>query len=255
MRSLEGSPSPCESSILRCTPATTAASNSTAARWCRASNRRARAQFILEALQRRGFAIVPPRDIPEARLQGVHDARVRRLPARRLRALDRRRPRWLHAAERLSGARAAPGPSPVGHQRRDGLVHVRRQHADRRRHLGRRARRRALGHDRGGAGRRGRSRRLCAVPPAGPSRRPRFLRRLLLPEQRGARRAAPARPRLRAGGGARRRLPPRQRHAGDLLGARRRAVRVAARRRPSRSTRTSSAMPTSAARAAARAAR
>jgi acetoin utilization deacetylase AcuC-like enzyme len=33
-----------------------------------------RAQFILEALQQGGFEIVPPRDMPEARLQGVHDA-------------------------------------------------------------------------------------------------------------------------------------------------------------------------------------
>lgn len=33
----------------------------------------ARAQFILEALRGRGFPIVPPRDIPEARLLGVHD--------------------------------------------------------------------------------------------------------------------------------------------------------------------------------------
>jgi acetoin utilization deacetylase AcuC-like enzyme len=34
----------------------------------------ARAQFILEALQQRGFDILPPRDLPESRLQGVHDA-------------------------------------------------------------------------------------------------------------------------------------------------------------------------------------
>ncbi|MGE0030402.1 MAG: histone deacetylase family protein [Steroidobacteraceae bacterium] len=34
----------------------------------------ARAQFILEALQERRFPIVPPRDIPEDRLQGVHDS-------------------------------------------------------------------------------------------------------------------------------------------------------------------------------------
>jgi acetoin utilization deacetylase AcuC-like enzyme len=33
-----------------------------------------RAQFILEALQRGGFAVLPPRDIPQARMQGVHDA-------------------------------------------------------------------------------------------------------------------------------------------------------------------------------------
>lgn len=33
-----------------------------------------RAQFILEALQQGGFEIVLPRDMPEARLQGVHDA-------------------------------------------------------------------------------------------------------------------------------------------------------------------------------------
>jgi acetoin utilization deacetylase AcuC-like enzyme len=34
----------------------------------------ARAQFILDALLQRGFAVIPPRDIPEARLQSVHDA-------------------------------------------------------------------------------------------------------------------------------------------------------------------------------------
>ncbi|HEY5558246.1 MAG TPA: histone deacetylase family protein [Steroidobacteraceae bacterium] len=34
----------------------------------------ARANFILQALQQNGFAIVPPRDIPGARLLGVHDA-------------------------------------------------------------------------------------------------------------------------------------------------------------------------------------
>jgi acetoin utilization deacetylase AcuC-like enzyme len=33
-----------------------------------------RAQFILEALQRGGFTVVPPRDIPETRLLSVHDA-------------------------------------------------------------------------------------------------------------------------------------------------------------------------------------
>ena len=43
---------------------------------------------------------------------------------------------------------------------------------------------------------------------------------------------------------ARRRLPPRQRHAGDLLRARRRAVRVAARRSRRAPTRTPSATPT-----------
>ena len=54
-------------------------------------------------------------------------------------------------------------------------------------------------------------------------------RRLLLPQQCGARRAVPARRGLPSRQRARHRLPPRQRHAGDLLGARRRAVRVAAR--------------------------
>ena len=56
-----------------------------------------------------------------------------------------------------------------------------------------------------------------------------------------------------AGGGARRGLPPRQRHPGHLLGARRRALRLAPRRPRRPSTPTSSATPTSAATGRARA--
>ena len=76
----------------------------------------------------------------------------------------------------------------------------------------------------------GEPRRLRPVPAAGPPRDDVAVRRVLLLQQRGDRR----RPRRvgdgRAGRRARRRLPPRQRHAADLLRARRRRVRVAARR-------------------------
>ena len=87
--------------------------------------------------------------------------------------------------------------------------------------------------------------RVRAVPPARPSRRRGDDGRLLLPEQRGDRRAVPARPRLRARRDPRRRLPPRQRHAEHLLRPARRAVRVAARRPAGRVSRSSSATPTS----------
>ena len=83
---------------------------------------------------------------------------------------------------------------------------------------------------------------LCRPP--GPPCRGRSLWRLLLPQQRRDRRAVPARRRRRAGGDPRRRLPPRQRHPGDLLRPRRRAVPVAARRSARGVSRSSWAGPT-----------
>ena len=79
----------------------------------------------------------------------------------------------------------------------------------------------------GSGGRRAqrRVRKLRAVPPARPPRLCRSGRRLLLPEQLGARGPAPARP-VRPRRGARRRRAPRQRHAGHLLGTRRRPDRL-----------------------------
>ena len=68
--------------------------------------------------------------------------------------------------------------------------------------------------------------RLCALPPARPSRLRRCRRRLLLPQQFGDRRAAPAQS-SRARRDPRRRPASRQRHARHLLCARRRADRFA----------------------------
>ena len=76
----------------------------------------------------------------------------------------------------------------------------------------------------------GRAARVRAVPAAGASRRAQPHRRLLLLQQRRHRGRVARRPRRVAGRDPRRRLPPRQRHAADLLGARRRAVRQPARR-------------------------
>ena len=86
---------------------------------------------------------------------------------------------------------------------------------------------------------------LRAVPPAGPSRRARGVRRLVLPEQRGHRRGQPARTGRAPGGGDRHRRPPRQRDPGDLLQPGGRVLRVRARRSRARAgSRTSWASPT-----------
>ena len=69
---------------------------------------------------------------------------------------------------------------------------------------------------------------LCRPP--GPSRRAQPHRRLLLLQQRGHRRAVARGSRRPASRDPGRRLPPRQRHAADLLGARRRALRQPPRR-------------------------
>ena len=124
-------------------------------------------------------------------------------------------------------------PTPAGGVRARGGRSVRLRHHDagRSRHLDggacgcRRARRHAAALVSAGerAG-------VRAVPTAGPPRDAIGLRRLLLPQQRGRRRRDAASERRRAGRDRRRRRPPRQRHRGDLLRARRRALRVGARR-------------------------
>ena len=75
----------------------------------------------------------------------------------------------------------------------------------------------------------GEARGLCALPAARPSRLCRHGGRLLLPEQHRHRRPAPA-AEASARGRARCRRPSRQRHAGHLLRARRRADRLDPRR-------------------------
>ena len=72
--------------------------------------------------------------------------------------------------------------------------------------------------------------RLRLLPPARPPRDALGLRRLLLPQQLRRRGSPAARGTGRARGGDRHRRPPRQRHAGDLLGRHRGAHRLRARR-------------------------
>ena len=74
-----------------------------------------------------------------------------------------------------------------------------------------------------------RARGLCALPAARTSCLCRHGGRLLLPQQQRHRRPTPAR-QARARGRVRRRRPSRQRHAGHLLRARRRAHRLDPRR-------------------------
>ena len=94
----------------------------------------------------------------------------------------------------------------------------------------RRARGRGRGIDdrgpRAGRGVRG----LRPVPAARPSRGAIDVRRLLLLQQRGDRGGGDHRGHRRAGRHPRRRLPPRERHAADLLAARRRPLRLDPRR-------------------------
>ena len=61
--------------------------------------------------------------------------------------------------------------------------------------------------------------RIRRLPATGTPRRPRLLRRVVLPEQRCHRRTATALPRHTEGWHHRPRCPPRQRHPGDLLPA------------------------------------
>ena len=126
----------------------------------------ARAQIILRgAAAAAATRCVPPRDMPESRCRACTTPSSSNSCAAPTRAGPRAAgtARCCRAAFRHAGC--ARDRRPVGHQRRDGLLHLRCEHADRRRHLGRRARRRALRHDCRGAGRRRRCRglRACAV--------------------------------------------------------------------------------------------
>ena len=121
--------------------------------------------------------------------------------------------------------------APAGRPARPGrAVLLRHDDPGRAGHLGGRPGRGRRRAHRGRPGRRRGAGGVRPVPAAGPPRRPERVRRLLLPQQRGRRRRGAARRRARAGRRPRRRRPPRQRHPGDLLGARRRALRLAARR-------------------------
>ena len=164
---------------------------------------------------------------------------VRRLPGACAPRVGRRRPRRRpRSAERgalhLRPARLRRPPPhrpSAGHDpRRDRAVRHRHDDAHQRGHV----RGRGLGgallgrRRRPGAGRRPRGLRRGAAP--GPSRGAGLLRRQLLLQQRGGGGTAAARRRARASGHRRHRCAPGQRHPGDLLASRRRAVRQCARR-------------------------
>ncbi len=142
-------------------------------------------------------------------------------------------------------------PTPGRRDARPGrAVRLRHDDARRPRHLGGGPRRRRLRphrrrpRDRSSSVERSRDHGVRALPTARPPRHPPGVRRLLLPQQRGRRRAGAARRRPRPGRGRRPRRPPRQRHAGDLLGPlrRRSTPRPTSTRAPGGS-RTSSATP------------
>ena len=158
-----------------------------------------------------------------------------RYPRRRTRRVRHARPHRRHRRIPGTGRRRSRARSLV----------LRDHHADHRGDL----RRRSLGDRHRAVGNDGRARRpsagLRAVPATGASRADESLRRLLLLQQRRSRRASCRLDNRCEGVDSRRRLPPRQRHPADLLPARRRPVRVAARRSRLGPTRTSPASPTS----------
>ena len=180
-----------------------------------------RAERIRAALE--GARFVEARPQPPEALLAVHDGEL-------VDFLARAWSDWEAAGlteDPGPGPRRAlpvPPPRPVlglrarargGHDRPRGPVRLRHDDADRAGHLGGRARRGRLRADRRRPRGRGRAGRLRLLPPAGPPRHARRLRRLVLPQQRRRRggAAAAARPR----GGDRRRRAPRQRDAVDLL--------------------------------------
>ena len=148
-------------------------------------------------------------------------ARIHRLP-------QDHRARLGQAAEHLGRGRAQRPSGALSRDLSEGAGRPRRlapgrpRLPDRAAHLGRRDCRQRIGGDGRRPGARRRARGLCALPAARPSRLCRHGGRLLLPEQHRHRRPAPA-PEAPARGRARCRRPSRQRHAGHLLRARRRA--------------------------------
>ncbi len=152
--------------------------------------------MVLAECERRGLgAIVTPHGVPLMSLERMHSPRYLHFLRTRLERVAGARSgqrRQGCASSRVAGAHAAQRhrtrellrpPRPV----LDGL-----RHAADRRHLDRGQDRRRLRRQCGPRVATGRARHLCADAPARPPRRRRFLRRLLLPEQCGAGRPAPA---------------------------------------------------------------
>ncbi len=126
--------------------------------------------------------------------------------------------------------RRARAARPHGALGTDGRVRLRHADAGHGRDVDRRPSSGRRGADRRGPRPRGSPRRVRLLPPARAPRDAGRVRRLLLPEQLGGRRPAPARPRSRPRRGARRRRPPRKRCPVDLLGTGGRAHGLGSRR-------------------------
>ena len=184
-----------------------------------------RAERIRAALERAGATFVAARPQPDDALLAVHDPDLLAYLAEAWASWeasgladdpgqDRVVPYLFPHPALLGGLEPAV---PSRGEREGGRLRLRHDDPDRPGDLGggaRRSRRRA---DRRRPRRRGRAGRLRLRAATRPPRDPERVRRLLLPQQRGARRLAAARRGRRAGRRDRPRRTPRQRHAGDLL--------------------------------------
>ena len=196
-----------------------------------------RAELILAALLADGsFEVVEPAEWGTAPIEAVHDPGLVRFLASAWAEYQREVGPTHDVVPdvfAMAGLRAGMGDGHGEPSQRVGaarLVVLRDDDADHRGHVRGGAvggRRRLVGGERRA---RRRADRLRAVPAARASRGDDAVRRLLLLQQRGDRRPPPRVDDRRSGRRARRRLPPRQRHPADLLRARRRRLRVVARR-------------------------
>ena len=179
-----------------------------------------RIRSIMAELNASGlFEKVPAKRFSDRHIRAVHDGRL----------VDYIRKACLLAGPEevdlpLRLPDAKPGAAAEGRDGARRLLLHRHLHAAQSQRLSRRALGGRLRADRGGEGARGRRPRLRSGAPAGPSRRDAHLRRLLLFQQCGDRRQHAVA--LRARRHPRHRLSPRQRPAGDLLYALRRAHRL-----------------------------
>ncbi len=195
--------------------------------WIEGTEVPARGERIRQALEEAGASFVDPRAYDDGPIRGRPRPRLSLVSRQRIRRMGGRRiPRRARAGPRRAVCLPAP-PADIGEgatPARSGLgAHwdVRHGHddPDRSRHLGGGQSRRRGRADRSRPGRRRHPCRIRRLPATGTPRRPRLLRRVLLPEQRRHRRTAAALPRHPKGWDHRPRRPPRQRDSGDLLPA------------------------------------